>query len=70
MRQNMGTADRVLRYVLAGAAVVLAILVTTGWWDVYLLGLALGLTATSLIGVCPLYIPFHISTKKNNPPKD
>lgn len=64
MTQNMGTVDRVVRFIVA---VVVAILYFTGAISgalAIILGiLAVVLLATSILGFCPLYAPFHISTK-------
>ncbi|MBN1474602.1 MAG: DUF2892 domain-containing protein [Syntrophaceae bacterium] len=67
MKKNMGTVDRVIRVLLA---VVVLILYLTG----NITGLAaaiLGIIAvifvvTSIIGFCPLYVPFKISTIKKS----
>lgn len=67
MRQNMGTIDRAIR-------VIVAISVGLLWYTGVISGVAamiLGaisivLVATSLIGSCPLYMPFSFSTKKKN----
>ncbi len=63
MQKNMGTIDRVIRIVLA---VVVAILILTGAVS-GVLAIVLGVIAvifvgTSLIGFCPAYLPFKIST--------
>jgi hypothetical protein len=64
MTQNMGTVDRVVRFLLA---VVVAVLYFTGTISgalAIILGvLAVVLLVTSILGFCPLYAPFHISTK-------
>jgi hypothetical protein len=65
MKKNMGTVDRVIRILLA---VVVAILYLTNQIS-GTLAIILGLFAvifvlTSLIGFCPLYVPFKLSTKK------
>jgi hypothetical protein len=64
MERNMGTLDRVIRFIvgivmmgvgfgaLSGAALIV----------VGIIGIIL--FATSLIGWCPLYVPFHIKTFK------
>jgi hypothetical protein len=64
MKKNMGTIDRVIR---TGAALVIA--------GLYFAGAISGVTAivlgvvamifigTSLMGSCPLYLPFNISTR-------
>jgi hypothetical protein len=65
MKKNMGTIDRVIRIVLA---IVVAILYMngsiTGTAAIILGILALVFILTSLIGFCPLYVPFKISTIK------
>jgi Protein of unknown function (DUF2892). len=63
MKKNMGTIDRVIRIVLA---IVVAILYMngsiTGVAAIILGILAVVFIITSLIGFCPLYVPFKIST--------
>ena len=59
MYRNLGTIDRVIR-IVAGAAIG-AIGLAYGSW-LGLLGLVPLLTAG--IGVCPLYLPFGLSTRK------
>lgn len=64
MKQNMGTIDRVIRVLIA--AVVAALYFTnviTGTTAIILLALSGVFILTSLIGTCPLYLPFGISTK-------
>jgi hypothetical protein len=65
MIKNMGKLDKVIRLVLA---LVVGVLIITGnlvGTAAVILGiLALVFLATSVIGTCPLYIPFKISTKK------
>ncbi len=65
MKKNMGTADRVVRLIVA---VILAVLYFTGQIS-GTLAIVLGIVAiaflvTSAIGWCPLYAPFRISTRK------
>ena len=64
MTLNMGSADRGLRLVLAVVLVLLTLFVTDGAWDWVLGALAVVLVATSLVGTCPLYLPFGISTRR------
>jgi Na+(H+)/acetate symporter ActP len=63
MKKNMGTIDRVIRVLLA---IVVGILYLTGnisGTAAIILGiLAVVFILTSVIGFCPLYVPFHIST--------
>jgi len=65
MKKNMGSVDRVVRLV---AAIVVAILYFTGQISgtaAVVLGIiAVVFLVTSLVGVCPLYIPFKLSTRK------
>jgi len=65
MKKNMGTADRLIRFLLA---VVVAILYFTrqisGTAAVILGILAIIFLLTSLVGFCPLYVPLRLSTKR------
>ena len=66
MKQNMVSFDRVLRI---SVALVIAVLYFTGQLSgtaTIVLGLlAVIFVATSFIGVCPLYVPLKLSTKKD-----
>ena len=67
MKKNMGVIDKALRILIA--AVVLALYITniiTGTMGIVLLSVAVIIIITSLVGWCPLYIPFKLSTMKNN----
>ena len=65
MKQNMGNLDKAIRVLIA---VVIAVLYFTGVINgtvaIVLLVFAGVFIATSLIGTCPLYLPFNISTKE------
>lgn len=65
MNKNMGQADKTIRVLIA---IVIAILYFThqisGTAAIILGVLAIIFVATSLISVCPLYLPFGISTRK------
>ena len=65
MTKNLGTVDRIIRFV---AAVVIGILyftgVISGMLAIVLGVLAVILLVTSIIGFCPLYAPFKLSTIK------
>lgn len=64
MKKNMGTADRVIRIVIAVLFVVLFFThVVTGVWGYVLLALAAIFILTSIISICPLYLPFKLSTR-------
>jgi len=69
MKKNMGALDKTLRLI---AAVLFVVLIAAGvpegtwvWIFAFIAGMFL---VTSLIGFCPLYVPFRISTicKKKN----
>ena len=64
MKKNMGDLDRLIRCALAFAAVMVALYVTSGAVDIVLYVFAGIMLITSLFSVCPLYIPFGISTRK------
>ena len=65
MKPNMGTADRIIRAVLA---IIMAVLyfsgTVTGTLGIILLVLAGVFLLTSLISFCPLYAPFKFNTRK------
>lgn len=65
MKKNMGNIDRSLRVIIA---LVVAILYFAGLISgtvAIILGiLAAVFILTSLVGTCPLYLPFGLSTKK------
>jgi Inner membrane protein YgaP-like, transmembrane domain len=65
MKKNMGTADRTIRLL---AAIVIGILLMTGTLG-GTIGTILGVIGiiflvTSAFGICLIYIPFNISTRK------
>ncbi|MEE4114952.1 MAG: DUF2892 domain-containing protein [Marinilabiliaceae bacterium] len=63
MKKNMGTADRLIRVIIAALIAVLFLTgVIEGTLGIVLLVLAGVFVLTSLIRVCPLYIPFGIRT--------
>ena len=63
MKTNMGSADRLIRFVLA---VIFAALFFTetvsGTLGIVLMTLAVVFTLTSFVSFCPLYAPFGINT--------
>ena len=66
MKKNMGTADRVVRTIIA---IIIAILyfgtgTISGTVGIVLLVLAGIFLLTSFVSFCPLYAPFGISTCK------
>jgi hypothetical protein len=69
MKKNMGSADRVIRVMLAALVAVLYFTnVISGTTAIMLAVLAIVFVATSLTSFCPLYLPFGLSTlrKKMN----
>ena len=66
MKKNIGSADRAIRIVAAVAFAILALSGQVSSVVATILGvLAVVFLATSLVGFCPLYAPFKISTKKD-----
>jgi K+-transporting ATPase A subunit len=69
MKPNMGTVDRAIRLTVVA---IIAILYFTGQITgtaAIVLGIiAAAFLVTSLIGRCPSYVPFGISTKKAEKP--
>lgn len=65
MKKNMGSLDRIIRISIV---VLIAILyftnVISGTLAIILGIVALVFLLTSIVGVCPLYMPFKISTRK------
>ena len=69
MKPNMGTADKIIRLVVVA---IIAVLYFTGQITgtaAIILGIvAVAFLVTSLIGWCPSYVPFGISTRKSDKP--
>lgn len=65
MLQNMGTADRAIRAVVAVGIVVLWLTGTIGGMWAMVLGIvAVVFAATSASGSCPAYRPLGFSTRR------
>lgn len=65
MKKNMGSADKIVRIILALIVVALYYFgVIEGTLAYVLLALAAIFVLTSLISFCPLYAPFGMSTCK------
>lgn len=63
MKANMGTADRIIRLILAILFTALFLTETvTGTWGIVLMTLAVVFALTSVVRFCPLYAPFGISS--------
>ena len=66
MKKNMGTADRVLRTLVAAVIAILYFVTGTisGTFGIVLLVVAGVFLLTSFVSFCPLYAPFGLSTCK------
>ena len=62
IRKNVGGLDRSLR-IIGGLAIILAWVILLRR-DSLILGIGLGLVSLGLVGFCPFYVPFGISTRK------
>ena len=61
MKKNVGSTDKILRYIL-GILIIALGLVYNSWWGI--IGLVPIFTAA--MGWCPLYALFKTSTNKGN----
>ena len=67
MKQNMGLLDRLIRLALVVLVAVLYFTnVISGTWAIILGILAAVFLLASLVGICPLYLPFGFSTRKKS----
>jgi hypothetical protein len=67
MTKNMGTVDRIIRFIFAVAVAVLYFTgVISGTLAIILGILAAVFLVTSIVGFCPLYAPFKLSTAKKS----
>lgn len=65
MAKNMGSADRIIRLLVAIVLIGLyAGGILTGIWGIVSLVLAGVFVLTSTISFCPLYLPFGIRTNR------
>ena len=62
MKKNIGSVDKTVRIILGVVIIALGLYYQSLWGLIGLLPLL-----TSLVGICPLYLPFGISTNKENP---
>ncbi len=64
MKKNMGLIDRAVRALLAALVLVLYLTGQISGTAAIVLGLlAVVFLLTSLVGTCPLYLPFGLSTR-------
>lgn len=66
MQLNVGSTDRMIRIVIAVIAAILALTVAKGALAIVLWIVAAIMLVTGVVRVCPLYLPFKISTNKNS----
>jgi hypothetical protein len=64
MKRNMGTVDRAARFVIGVVMMAVGFSVMSGAGLIVLVVIGAVLFATSVIGWCPLYVPFRFSTQK------
>jgi hypothetical protein len=65
MKRNMGIADRIVRLIIAALIVVLGITGVISGTLLIILGIvAAAFIITSILGVCPIYLLFRISTRR------
>jgi sterol desaturase/sphingolipid hydroxylase (fatty acid hydroxylase superfamily) len=65
MKKNMGSADRIIRLIVAAIVAVLYFThAITGILGIVLIIVAAIFVMTSFISFCPIYWPFGISTNK------
>lgn len=63
MKKNMGSADRIIRVIIAAIIVVLySTGAITGTVALVLIALSIIFVFTSVVSFCPLYLPFGLST--------
>ncbi len=66
MKKNMGSTDRIIRFIVAAIFIVLYFTNTvTGIWGIVLLIVAGIFILTSFVSFCPIYAPFGLSTCPN-----
>jgi hypothetical protein len=66
MKKNLGSTDKVIRYVLAIVAILIALLSNvSGLTQAILIAFAVIFIGTSLLSFCPLYAIVGLKTCKN-----
>jgi hypothetical protein len=66
MKRNMSNVDRIVRVVIAALFAYLYFgNIVTGALGIVLVVLAVVFVLTSILGFCPLYVPFKFSTYKS-----
>jgi hypothetical protein len=64
MERNMGTLDRVIRFIVGVVMMGVGFGALSGAALIVVGIIGIILCATSLVGRCPLYVPFRIKTYK------
>jgi hypothetical protein len=65
MKKNMGSIDKIIRFIIAAVFVILYVThVVTGTLGIVLLVLAAVFVLTSLVSFCPLYPLLGMNTNK------
>ena len=63
LEKNIGNTDRIVRFALAAIFAVLYFTgVVSGTFGIVLLVLAVVFALTATVSICPLYLPFKLST--------
>jgi hypothetical protein len=66
MKKNLGSTDKVIRYILAIVAILIALLSNvSGLTQAILIAFAVIFIGTSLLSFCPLYAIVGLKTCKN-----
>ena len=64
IEKNVGTTDRIIRFIVAAIFAVLYFTgMVSGTFGIVLLVLAVVFALTATITICPLYLPFGLSTR-------
>jgi hypothetical protein len=67
MKKNVGTIDKLIRIAFAAIIAILYLThVISGTLGIVLLILSAILVITSFVGICPLYMPMGLSTKRRD----
>lgn len=67
MTRNLGTIDRIIRFIFAAAVGLLYFTgIISGTLAIILGVLAAIFLVTAVVGFCPLYVPFKLSTAKKS----
>ncbi len=64
MTSNLGSTDRIIRIILGLILIGLGFFVMHGIWGIVVGVVGFIPLLTALIGWCPLYAPFKLSTRK------